>query len=96
MRRVLAAAVFAAILAAATAMALASAPTVQGTVQSVDPAAQTLTLAGGTTFAVPATVSTESLQPGDEVTVAYHQGKDGQKVVTTFWINSLYQYQVSD
>jgi hypothetical protein len=88
MKKVFAAAVIAAMLAGLPVMALASETAVQGMIQSVDPAGQSLTLVGGMTLSVPPSVSIEPLKPGEEVTVAYRDGQDGQKELTAFWIDA--------
>jgi Protein of unknown function (DUF1344) len=50
----------------------------QGTVQRVDPARRILTLVGGMTFTIPSNMALGPLAPGDEVTVTYRDGTDGQ------------------
>ena len=65
MKKLFAATVIATLFAASTAFALESPKMIEGTLQRVDPAGQTLTLVNGMTLTVAPNVSTESLQPGD-------------------------------
>jgi Cu/Ag efflux protein CusF len=89
MKKLFAATVIATVLAASTAFALESLKATEGMVQSVDPAGKTLTLVSGTTLTVAPNVSIESLKPGEDVTVMYQDGKDGQKELTAFWIDGV-------
>lgn len=89
MKKLFVATVIATVLAASTAFALDSFKVTEGTIQSVDPAGQTLTLVNGMTLTVAPNVSAESLQPGEDVTVAYQDGKDGQKELTAFWVDGV-------
>jgi hypothetical protein len=87
MKKVFAAAVIATVLAGLPALALAAQKTVESTILSVDPAGQTFTLLGGLTLTVSPTVSTESLQPGEDVTVTYQDDGNGDPVATAVWID---------
>ena len=89
MKKLFAATVIATVLAASTAFAFASLKATEGMVQSVDPAGKTLTLVNGMTLTVAPNVSIESLKPGEDVTVFYQDGKDGQKELTAFWIDGV-------
>jgi hypothetical protein len=94
MKKLFVATMIATLFAASTAFALDSFTATdgfkatQGTVQSVDPAGKTLTLVNGMTLTVAPNISAEPLTPGQEVTVAYQDGKDGQKEMTAFWIDA--------
>jgi hypothetical protein len=88
MKKLFVATVIATLFAASTAFAFESFKATEGTVQSVDPAGKTLTLVNGMTLTIPSNLSTESLTPGEEVTVAYQDGKDGQKEMVAFWIGA--------
>ncbi|HTU03028.1 MAG TPA: DUF1344 domain-containing protein [Candidatus Sulfotelmatobacter sp.] len=59
----------------------------QGTVRRLDPAGRSLTLTDGTVLEVPSSIATPALQPGDEVTVFYRPGQDGQNQLTAVWID---------
>ena len=88
MKKVLAAAVIATVLAGLPALALAAGKTDEGTIRSVDPTGQTVTLADGMTFTVSPNVSTESLQPGEDVTIVYQDDGNGDPVATAIWIDA--------
>jgi len=88
MKKLMAAAVLGAVLAASTACALVPVRMTQGTVQRVDPARRTLTLVGGMTFTIPSNMALGPLAPGDEVTVTYRDGTDGQKELAAFWVDT--------
>jgi hypothetical protein len=75
MHKLIVAASAAALMAASTLSALAAEAT--GTVQSIDPAAGTVTLADGQTFTLPVEFDTASVQVGQEVTITYEEA-DGQ------------------
>jgi hypothetical protein len=53
-----------------------------GAIQSIDTTAGTVTLADGQTFVLPAGFDTASVAVGDEVTITYEQGADGQMTAT--------------
>jgi Protein of unknown function (DUF1344) len=80
MRKLMMAAGAAAMLAASTLAALAA--EANGTIQSVDPAAGTVTLADGNTYKLPAQFDAASLTPGQAVTITYDQGADGSMQAT--------------
>jgi len=88
-KKLLAATMIAASLIGATA-AFAYAPdaTVEGIVQSVDPAGQTVTLTDGTTLTAAPRLSIEPLQAGEFVRLANHRGPDGRPELTAFWIDT--------
>jgi hypothetical protein len=88
MKKLFVATMIATLFAASTAFALDSYQTTEGVVQSVDPAGQTLTLVNGMTLTIPSNISAEPLAPGEEVTVAYKDGQDGQKEMIAFWVGS--------
>jgi hypothetical protein len=88
MKKLFVATMIATLFAASTAFALDSFKATEGTVQSVDPAGKTLTLVNGMTLTIPSNISTESLTPGEEVTVAYQDGQDGQKEMIAFWVGT--------
>jgi hypothetical protein len=88
MKKLFAATVIATVLAASPAFAFASLKATEGMVQSVDPAGKTLTLVNGIALTIPSNLSTESLKPGEEVTVSYQDGQDGQKELVAFWVDA--------
>ena len=88
MKKLFAGTMLGVLLAAAPAFAFDSVRATQGTVDRVDPAGQTLTLVGGMTLTIPSNISTALLAPGEEVTVTYQDGKNGQKELTAFWIDA--------
>ena len=53
----------------------------------MDPTGQTITLVGGITLDVPPGVSTESLQPGEDVTITYQDDGNGDPAATAIWID---------
>jgi len=59
-----------------------------GTVARIEPDGKSVTLVNGRTFTVSPSLSIEPLQPGEDVTIAYHE-RDGQKEMTAFWIDAL-------
>jgi hypothetical protein len=75
MRKLMIAASAAAMLAASSFAALAE--EAKGTIQAIDPAAGTVTLADGQTFKLPAEFDAASLQVGQDVTITYEAGADG-------------------
>ena len=88
MKKLFAATLIAASLAGATAaLALPSAATVEGIVQSVDSAGNTVTLTDGMTFTAAPRLSIEPLKAGEFVTLMYRQGPDGRKELAAFWID---------
>ena len=87
MKKVFAAAVIATVLVGLPALALAAEKTVESTIQSVDPAGQSLRLLDGLTLTVPQNISTEPLQPGEDVTVMYQDDGNGDLVATAIWID---------
>ncbi len=88
MKKLFAASVFATVLTASAAFAYAQLGETQGRIDSVDPAGQTVTLVNGMTLSVPSNISIESLKPGEQVTITYQDGQDGQKQVTGIWVDS--------
>jgi Cu/Ag efflux protein CusF len=88
MKKLFAATVLATVLAGLPALALAAEKAVEGTIQSVDPAGQTVTLVDGMTFTVAPAVSTEALQPGEDVTVIYQNQGKGDPVATVIFIDA--------
>jgi hypothetical protein len=88
MKKLLVATVMATVLATSTAaFAFAPMKVVEGNIQSVAPDGKTVTLVNGPTFTASPSLSTEPLQAGEQVTIAYQQ-KGGQKEMTAFWIDS--------
>ena len=88
MKKLVVATMIATLLAAAPAFAMNSLRAIEGTVDRVSPSGHTLYLVGGMRFTVPASISIELLKPGEEVTVAYQDGKDGQMQMTAYWIDA--------
>lgn len=90
MKKLLLATVMAGVFATSTAFAFGpmSEPmkAVEGKVQSIAPDGRTVTLVNGPTFTAWRSLSTEPLQVGDQVTIAY-QNKGGQKEMIAFWID---------
>ncbi len=80
MRKITIAASAAAMLAALTMAALAA--EAKGTIQSIDPAAGTVTLSDGNTYTLPQDFDAASLQVGQDVTVTYEPAADGAMVAT--------------
>ena len=87
MKKVFAAAAIATALAGLPALALAAEKTVEGTILSVDPAGRSITLLDGLTLTVPPNISTEPLQPGEDVTVSYQDDGKGDPFATAIWID---------
>lgn len=88
MKKLLVASVLTTLLAASTAFALESFKATQGRIESVDLAGKTVTLVGGMRFTAAPNLSIVPLTPGKQATIAYQDGKDGQKEMTAFWINA--------
>jgi hypothetical protein len=65
-----------AMLAASTVAALAA--EASGAIASIDPAAGTVTLDSGETFVLPEGFDAASVAVGDQVTITYEEGGDGQ------------------
>ena len=89
MRKLFAATVIATVLVGLPFLALAGEKTVEGTIQNVDPSGRSITLVGGQTLRVASNVSTESLQPGEDVTIMYQDDGNGDPVVVAVWIDGL-------
>ena len=81
MRRLLVATSAAALLAASSFAAYAE--DASGAVQSIDTTAGTVTLADGQVYVLPAGFDAASIAVGDEVTITYEAGADGQMTATT-------------
>jgi hypothetical protein len=79
MRQLMIAASAAALIAASSIAALAA--EASGAIASVDPAAGTVTLDSGQTFALPASVDAASLQVGQQVNITYEEA-DGKMTAT--------------
>jgi len=88
MKRLFAAPVIAVVLASSAACALGPSSVMQGKVSSVDPAGKSVTLVGGATFIVQPNVSIEPIRRGQQVTIMYRDGADGQKELTSFRIDT--------
>jgi hypothetical protein len=86
MRKLMIAASAAAMLAASTMAALAA--EAKGTIQSIDPAAGTVTLADGSTYTLPAEFDAASLKVGQDVTITYDEGADGKMAASAVMPNS--------
>ena len=86
MRKIMVAASAVALLAASTMAALAS--EASGKIQSVDPAAGTVTLADGNTYTLPQDFDAASLQVGQDVTITYEPGANGTMTATTVMPNT--------
>jgi hypothetical protein len=80
MRKLLVATSAAAMLAASSFAAFAEDAT--GAVQSIDTTAGTVTLADGSVYVLPAGFDAASIAVGDEVTITYEAGADGQMTAT--------------
>ena len=70
------------------ALALAQQTAVVGVIRSVDQPQNMVTLTDGSTYSVAPGLSIAPLQSGDEVTIMYRQGQDGQKELDAFWIDA--------
>jgi hypothetical protein len=96
MKKLFVATLIAATLASSAAFAMSPWPetlrqpfqATSGTVDRIDPDGRSVTLVNGPTFTVSPSLSVEPLQPGEDVTIAYHE-QDGQKEMTGFWIDAL-------
>jgi hypothetical protein len=88
MKRLFAAPVIAVVLAGSAACALEPLSAMQGKVLGVDPAGKSVILVGGATFTVQPNVSIEPLRPGQQVTIMYQNGADGQKELSAFRIDT--------
>ena len=80
MRKLMIAASAAALISASSIAALAA--EASGAIASVDPAAGTVTLDSGQTFALPASLDAASLQVGQQVKIVYEEGADGKMTAT--------------
>lgn len=65
-----------------TASLAAGAAEVDGSIASIDPATNTITLTDGNTYVLPAGVNAASLQAGTKVRVIYQQAGDGKLIAT--------------
>jgi Cu/Ag efflux protein CusF len=81
MRKLMVAASTAAFLAMSSLGALAE--EAKGTISSIDASAGTVTLDSGDTFKLPTSVDAASLKVGDQVTIEYQQGDNGQMTATS-------------
>ncbi len=80
MRKSMIAAGAAALLVASSLAALAA--EVDGSIASVDPGTNTITLTDGNTYTLPAGVSAAALQAGTKVRVIYQQDAEGKFVAS--------------
>lgn len=80
MRKLMVALSAGALLAASSFAALAE--EASGAISSIDPAAGTVTLDSGETFVLPEGFDSASVAVGDQVTITYEQGADGQMQAT--------------
>jgi Protein of unknown function (DUF1344) len=80
MRKLIIAAGAAAMLAGSTIAGYAA--EASGSIQSIDVAAGTVTLADGKTYQLPADFDAASLQVGQDVTITYDQGAGGTMTAT--------------
>ncbi len=62
--------------------------TIQGRIDSLDRGRGIVRLVDGTTVSIPPNISTRPLAEGQEVTIAYRPGPNGQKEMTAVWVNS--------
>lgn len=76
MRKLMVALSAGAMLATSTFAALAE--EASGAIASIDPAAGTVTLDSGETFRLPEGFDSASVAVGDQVTITYDEGADGQ------------------
>jgi Protein of unknown function (DUF1344) len=81
MRKLMVAASTAAFLAMSSLGALAE--EAKGTIASIDASGGTVTLDSGDTFKLPTSVDAASLKVGDQVTIEYQQGDNGQMTATS-------------
>ncbi len=88
MKKLLVATVIGTVFAASSAFAYSTLKTTEGTIEYVGPRGKSLTLVDGTVLRIPSNISPAPLAPGEEVTVSYRDGNDGQKVMTAFWVDS--------
>jgi hypothetical protein len=86
MKKLLISTMIAIVLAGSPALAFPSRKAVEGTIRSVDPSGNMVTLVDGTTFTVAPNVSTEQLKPGYAVTILY-QDENGVKIAFAFFID---------
>lgn len=87
MRKLMVAASTAAFLAMSAYGALADEAT--GKIASIDASAQTVTLENGDTFKLPADVDAASLQVGQDVTIQYDQGANGEMTATSVQTSNM-------
>jgi hypothetical protein len=87
MKKLLISSVIAIVFASSPAWAFASRKVVEGTIRSVDPSGNSVTLVDGTTLTIAPKVSTEQLKPGYAVTALY-EDENGVKVVYAFFIDA--------
>lgn len=80
MRKFMVAAGAAALLAASSLSAFAD--EANGTIQSIDATAGTVTLADGSTYVLPSATDAASLQVGQDVTITFDKGADGKMMAT--------------
>jgi hypothetical protein len=80
MRKVMVAVSAAAMVLASSLGALAE--EASGAITSIDTEAGTVTLSDGTVFVLPEDFDTASVKVGDEVTITYEAGADGQMMAT--------------
>ena len=80
MRKTMIAAGAAALLAAASSVALSA--EVDGSIASVDPTTNTITLTDGNTYTLPAGVSAAALQAGTRVRVIYQENGEGKLIAS--------------
>ncbi len=67
--------------------AFAMDPVMQGHVAYVDPTSNTVILANGEELQAAPNLSVAPLQEDQDVTFAVHNGPDGQKEISAFWID---------
>lgn len=87
MRKLMVAASTAAFLAVSAYGALAAEAT--GKITSIDTTAKTVTLASGETFQLPASVDAASLQVGQNVTIQYDKGANGEMTATSVQTSNM-------
>lgn len=87
MRKLMVAASTAAFLAVSAYGALAAEAT--GKITSIDTTAKTVTLASGEMFKLPASVDAASLQVGQNVTIQYDKGSNGEMTATSVQTSNM-------
>ncbi len=86
MRTVLVVGVLVAVLGCSSVAGAVTQQTVDGRIDTIDRAGGVVRLIGGTVISVPPNISTVPLEPGQQITIMYRNGPDGQKIMSSFWV----------